>query len=117
MIETTTETLKSMDIEQPMVFVYNKIDLTDENEPRTQANELFVSASKKLGLNLLADAIQASIFKEYRVQNLLIPYDEGAVQARINEQTHVIKQEEREEGWFIKAFFNEQDRLAFERFL
>ncbi len=47
MIETTTETLKSMDIEQPMVFVYNKIDLTDENEPRTQANELFVSASKK----------------------------------------------------------------------
>lgn len=117
MMETTTETLKSMDIDQPMFFVYNKIDLTNEKEARTQGNELFVSASEKKGLELLGDAIEASIFKDYQECELLIPYDEGAIQARVNEQTHVMFQEEREEGWLIRAFLNEKDRIAFERFI
>ncbi|WP_078392429.1 GTPase HflX [Shouchella patagoniensis] len=109
MIQTTNETLKSMDIERPLIYVYNKIDLTLDPSTGIQGNEVFVSAKNKQGLDELVNMIGEIVFSDWSTYDFLIPYNEGKTVAYLNENAHVTSQVEKDDGWHIQAIVRKRE--------
>ncbi|WP_054704122.1 GTPase HflX [Bacillus sp. JCM 19041] len=109
MIQTTNETLKSMDIQRPLIYVYNKIDLALEPSSGTQGNEVFVSAKTKQGLDALVNMISAIVFSDWSTYNFFIPYSEGKTAAYLNEHAHVTSQVEKDNGWHMQAIVRKRE--------
>lgn len=89
-VEVTNETLRQIGAgDIPMIHVYNKADLTAMNIPYTKADDIYISAREKIGVEELTQEISKKIFKEYVECKMLIPYDQGGIAAYLNENANV----------------------------
>ncbi|MDD3049083.1 MAG: GTPase HflX [Bacilli bacterium] len=101
-MQVTKETLSSIDAGDIEVFnVFNKCDLADINYPTVNENNLYISAKDEASIDLLINEIDKHLFHDIHT-SLLIPYQEGALISRLNNECSIIKQEHKEDGILIE---------------
>jgi len=103
-MEVVDKVLYSLGANQPIITVYNKMDLV-ENEwllpPRKPS--VYISAKKGEGLEKLLEVIASHISGQRNEIRLLIPYKDGHVLSFIHEHGQIITQEYREDGIYLEA--------------
>ena len=101
-IEVTNKTLKEIGvIDIPIIYVYNKFDLLEEEIKPLHIPNVIVSLIDPDCLPKVLHEIEKELFKEYEETCLLIPFDEGELVSYFNENSHIIQQEYTNEGTLI----------------
>ncbi|WP_261304267.1 GTPase HflX [Paenibacillus andongensis] len=89
-IDVTNETLKELGADRvPMIFAYNKSDLTEHTYPLLKDNFVYLSAQQRRGIEELTQLIRERIFQNYMQCEIVIPYEQGRLVAYFNEHAHV----------------------------
>ena len=120
---TVLETLEEIGAgEIPILTVYNKIDLLDEEslkELKTSADPLalFVSAQENTGFESLTEAISAGIIQGFQNVVILLPYNEGRLVSMFHEKGHVDQLDHEETGVRITGSLPVQLLSLFEDYL
>ena len=120
---TVLETLEEIGAgEIPILTVYNKIDLLDEeslNELKASTDPLalFVSAREKTGFEALTEAISAGIIQGFQKVVVLLPYNEGRLVSMFHEKGHVEQLEHEETGVRITGSLPVELLSFFENYL
>ncbi len=73
MMRTTENTLKELEIDQPLLSVYNKMDRVETREWSTEKDEIFLSAKTGQGMDRLVENIQAKVFTHYIKKSVAYP--------------------------------------------
>ena len=89
-VHVTLQTLEQIGADSiPMVYVYNKADLTTMDIPFTKDEMVYISAKKRVGIDELTQVIRKSVFKHYIDCKMLIPYDQGQLVSYLNSNAQV----------------------------
>lgn len=90
LIKITNETLKDIGItDLPVIYAYNKSDLTDYPVPKVEEDRIYMAAKPRIGIEELVQSIRTAIFKDYIRCEMLIPYDQGALVSYFNENANI----------------------------
>lgn len=110
-IKVTKDTLKILDAQDiPIIYVYNKSDLVLNKIPIVEGdNKIYISASKKIGIEELIDLIKKQIFSDYVKVKLLIPYNKGNIVSYFNEVETINYTEYVENGTIIDVECKQSD--------
>ncbi|MEE0880113.1 MAG: GTPase HflX [Turicibacter sp.] len=114
-IEITNKVLDELGVkETPMIYVYNKADLVEDEFTPSTKEAVRISAKNLENIDTLIDSIKSHIFKHYVKASFLIPYDRGTLISYLNEHAHVYETEYLENGTLITVECSEHDaqRLA-----
>ena len=114
-IEITNKVLDELGVkETPMIYVYNKADLVEDEFTPSTKEAVRISAKNLENIDTLIDSIKSHIFKHYVKASFLIPYDRGTLISYLNEHAHVHETEYLENGTLITVECSEHDaqRLA-----
>ena len=118
-IEVTNATLAQIGAGHiPVVYAYNKADLVKEEALIESQNEtsskdaqediVLISAKKGDGMDELIDLLCKRLYPDEVRTKILIPYDQGALMAKINALTNIISSNCEEEGMVYEIQCNEQ---------
>lgn len=89
-IEVTEETLKQIGAgDIPVIYVFNKADLTDMSIPFVRGNVIYIAAKEGIGIRELTELISREVFRHYVDCKMLIPYEHGDVVSYFRENAHV----------------------------
>lgn len=89
-IDVTNETLKELGADRiPMIYAYNKSDLTEHAYPLLKDDFVYLSAQQKRGIEELTQLIRERVFQNYMQCEIVIPYEQGRLVAYFNEHAHV----------------------------
>ena len=114
-IEITNKVLDELGVkETPMVYVYNKADLVEDEFIPSTKEAVRISAKNLTNIDTLIDCIKSHIFQHYVKASFLIPYDRGNLVSYLNEHANVFDTEYLENGTLITVECSEHDahRLA-----
>lgn len=107
-MEVVDKVLCSLGANQPIITVYNKIDLVEEEWTLPLRKPcVYISAEKGEGLEELLDVIAREIPQRQRRVHLLIPYKDGHVLSHIHDNGQVLAEEYREDGVYLEAIIDE----------
>ncbi|MEK3883488.1 GTPase HflX [Paenibacillus sp. PL2-23] len=99
LVDVTNETLAALGTESiPMVYAYNKCDLTDHSYPTSTESSVYMSVKERQGIAELVDLIRGRVFDDYVTRDILIPYDQGRLVSYFNEHANVLSTEYEEGG-------------------
>lgn len=113
-MRVTNETLEQMDVKDvPVIYVYNKADLTDREIPAVAEQGIYLSAKNRIGLEELGDLIIQNIFGEYVEAKFLIPYDKGSLVSYLNQNASVKQISYDEAGTVLEVSCKESDYRKF----
>jgi GTP-binding protein HflX len=91
----------------PELLVVNKVDAVDDLQLARLRNLLpdavFVSAHSGNGMDRLVELISERLPRPTVEVDVLLPYTEGALAARVHEQGQVLEEEHRETGTWLRA--------------
>jgi GTPase len=82
----------------PLIYAYNKADLTETSFPAIYSDRIYMSAKARMGLEELTQLISETIFQDYLQCELTIPFSAGDVVAYFNENSKILSTEYVEEG-------------------
>jgi len=98
-IDITNETLKQIGAEKvPTLVVYNKIDCI----ANFKVDPLSISAKVGTGFTNLLNHITSTIYKDFTCMQLLVPYEDSAVIAKIKENGPIVSFRSIDDGYSIK---------------
>lgn len=104
MMATTETTLKAIGVHDvPMIYAYNKADLTEATYPNLQDDQLIYAAKDEKSLQLLTKIIKEKVFKNYVTTTLLIPFSDGDVVAYLNDHANILKTDYLADGTQLKV--------------
>lgn len=107
-MEVVDKVLYSLGANQPIITVYNKIDLVEgEWTLPLRSPSVYISAEKAEGLEVLLDIIAREIPQRQKRVNLLIPYKDGHILSYIHDNGQVLTEEYREDGIYLEAIIDE----------
>lgn len=99
----TDETLKALGADGiPVLYAYNKADLTDQPYPQVEDNSVTLSALKNRGIAELVALIRSRIFTDYIKCEILVPFDRGNIVSYFNEHADVQSVSYEEQGTRLK---------------
>lgn len=102
-IEITNNVLKEIGVQDiPMIYAYNKTDLIDIKRDLDE-DSLYISAKQGEAVEDLIDMVSKSIFKNYEVVKLLLPYEKGNIETYLRENAEIINVEYKENGIFMEV--------------
>ena len=113
-IEVTEKVLNDLDAgNKDSILVFNKIDKT-ENFESFKKDSYNVSAKTGEGMDSLKDVIVSKLFSDFKICELVIPYDRGDLVSYINDKTKPLETKYQEDGTYIKAELDlaDQNRLC-----
>lgn len=117
-IDVTNETLHEIGVKDiPMIYAYNKVDLTDIKPKITGENSVLLSAKQRDGIDELLTMIRSQIFGDYLLCDMLIPYDEGAAVAYLNSQAHILSTAYEPGGTRLTLECRQQDYNRYKQFI
>jgi GTP-binding protein HflX len=102
--KTVLQTLEEIGAgEIPVINVYNKIDLLDNEtlrdfERSIDPTSIFISAKEKIGFDTLIDSISAGITQSFTYVEVVLPFREGRLVSLFHEKGHVESLEHNENG-------------------
>lgn len=110
MMSTTESTLADVGVKDiPVIYVYNKADLTEKEIPADNGNSIYISAKEDIGLDLLLLKIYEKIFGDYEKAVFLIPYNKGDIVSYFNENASVLTTRHEENGTKITVECRKSD--------
>ncbi|MBP5444766.1 MAG: GTPase HflX [Acholeplasmatales bacterium] len=93
-IDVTNKVLEELGCKDiPILYVYNKCDLLDEQFFPEEENSIMISAKTGFNLKLLAMTIKKMILNEVTTLELFIPYDRGDLVSKLKENENIIRME------------------------
>ena len=101
----------------PMIYVYNKIDLLPQLPIFEQENSIGISVKENLYFNELEDMIIHTLFKDYELIELYIPYDHGEIFQQIQQTYEFIKEEYLETGIYISFFIDMKQKHKYQQYI
>ena len=117
-IEVTNNTLREIGANNiSIIYVYNKSDLRHMKLPVIKDNDIYISASNKLGIKELSEIICNNIFEEYIECCMLIPYDKGNVLSYLIKNAIIKKTDYSEEGTLIEISLSKKDYNKYREFV
>ncbi|WP_353893953.1 GTPase HflX [Proteinivorax hydrogeniformans] len=117
-IEVTNSTLRDIGVKDiPVVYAYNKCDLTDLEIPKLNGNKVYFSAKERLGLEELVQLINSKIFADQVKCELLVPFDRGDVVSYFNEKANVLDTGYEKEGTKLKVECTKADLEKYKEFV
>lgn len=97
--ELTNQVLREIGIENlPMIYAYNKADLTNEEFPLIKEDCAYLAAKTRTGISELTELIGTKIFADYVRCELFIPFTDGEVVSYFNEYSQVLSTEYEADG-------------------
>lgn len=114
--ETTRELLQEMDIQIPILTVFNKVDLLENKEEYLYAdieNKIFISALDPEDIVRLKEKIEEILAKDEKKRHLLIPYGDQEKLYTLLKNYKTEAMEYVEEGTSIDVFMSQ---AAFARY-
>jgi len=91
-MEVTTQTLREIGAgDTPVIYAFNKADLTPKEIPSVEGNVLYLSAKQQIGIAELAQVISRHLFRDYIRCVWLIPYDQGKIVSYLNDNATVFE--------------------------
>ena len=119
-IETVEDTLAEIDVPSvPRILAWNKIDQWDSEalpeavDPQLYAAQISVSATKKIGLDQLLNAIEAALSQSLYEVTLRLPFERGDLASLLHEMGSVQEQSHSEDGIILKVRLSQN---LYERF-
>ena len=118
-MDVTHETLKDLEAgDIPMIYVFNKADLTGMEEiPKIRGNHIYMSAVNGIGIEELVHMIQSRIYTDHVACEFLIPYDKGNIASYLIANATIQVQDYRAEGVYLKVECHKQDRDKYSKYL
>ncbi|HEU5141247.1 MAG TPA: GTPase HflX [Bacillales bacterium] len=117
-IEVTNETLRELGVKDiPVIYAYNKSDLTDNEWPKIENDAVYLSAKSKVGVDQLLQEIRSHIFQDYVQCEMLIPYDEGQFVSYFNDNADVIATDYEEKGTKLTMECRKIDYEKYQRYV
>lgn len=117
-MKVTENTLREIGAgEIPIISVFNKIDQTSDYKEKVIGNRVFISARKKMGINLLLDLINRELFSKYIECSMFIPYSEGKLLSYLNNHTQIKNIIHGEEGTILELKCLESDYKKYQKYL
>ena len=115
MMATTEKTLAEVGVtDVPMITVYNKADRTELIYPDVSGeNTITISALDTASQDALIDLIKKQIFNDVQEVTLHIPFDQGAVQAKLAAKHTFSKEDYDETGTLITVELSELERKLY----
>jgi len=105
----------------PYLIVQNKKDRLDPEALLEITDPLEtsvpISALTGDGLDQLISKIEEKIMKDYKVVDLIIPFEEGSMLNYILENTKVVEHEYLDDGLHVKAYLNKYDIKRYKLYL
>lgn len=105
----------------PYLIVQNKKDRLSKEELLEITDPLEtsvpISALSGDGIDELIEEIEKKIMKDYKITDLVIPFEEGSMLNYILENTKVIEHEYLDDGLHVKAYLNKYDIKRYNLFL
>lgn len=118
LIQITNDTLKAIGIENiPVLFAYNKADLTEHAIPKVEGQTVYMSAKQRIGLNELISVVRSHIFKDYVHCKMLIPYDQGQLISYFNEHATVLATEYENDGTLLTLDCKRNDMEKYQQYV
>lgn len=100
-IEVTNQTLQEIEANNiPVIYVYNKCDKTSHTYPFEIEDHIYISAKEEKSITLLIEKIINTLYDEIET-NMLLPYEYGNIFSFLNENSHILKQEYKEDGIYL----------------
>lgn len=104
MIKTTEETLKEIGVENiPMIYAFNKADLTEAPYPEILGNQITYSAKDPASIEKIVELIKENIVKDDRIVTFKIPFSEGRYLDELNVRGTVLETTYEEDGTVVSA--------------
>lgn len=101
--QVTLETLKAIGVEDvPIITVYNKLDCCTNNHENS-ATEVYVSSKSGAGISKLLQVIEQTLFADYSLVKLVIPYSDGQVMAILHQEANIITLQEEDDGFHCEV--------------
>ncbi|WP_099156674.1 GTPase HflX [Virgibacillus ndiopensis] len=117
-IKLTNEILQRIGVTNiPIIYAYNKVDLTSHKFPKVKQNKVYLSARNRLGLAELMQEISKEIFHDFIQCELFIPFTDGQIVSYFNENAHVLAEEYEADGTKLTVECKKSDAERFEQFL
>ncbi len=119
MMTTTENTLREVGITNiPMVTVYNKADKTTLNYPDVSGeNAITLSALEAASQDALITLIQKHVFKDNETVTLHIPFDQGAVQAKLAANHTFIAENYDDSGTLLTVELSQLELEQFKKYI
>ncbi len=121
--KTVLQTLEEIGAgEIPVINVYNKIDLLDNEtlrdfERSIDPTSIFISAKEKIGFDTLIDSISAGITQSFTYVEVVLPFREGRLVSLFHEKGHVESLEHDESGVRISGRLPVELLSFFEKYM
>lgn len=117
-IETTLSVLKDISAHHiPMIYVYNKIDLLPQLPIFEQENSIGISVKENLYFNELEDMIIHTLFKDYELIHVYIPYEQGDIFSNIEYQYEIVQLEYLDNGIDVSFYVNQAHKSRYLPFI
>ncbi|NLN83655.1 MAG: GTPase HflX [Firmicutes bacterium] len=101
-IKTTEELLYELKLEQPIIKVFNKIDLVEpslvERILNLHVGSVAVSVAEQLGKEELLEIVTDMLAIDEKIYNIFVPYQKSELLPFIYKRTRVLEREEGEKG-------------------
>lgn len=117
-IETTLSVLKDIGAHHiPMIYVYNRIDLLPQLPIFEQENSIGISVKENLYFNELEDMIIHTLFKDYELIHVYIPYEQGDIFSNIEYQYEIVQLEYLDNGIDVSFYVNQAHKSRYLPFI
>lgn len=101
----------------PVIYVFNKIDITSEFKEKIINNKVFISARKKIGLELLIDLIRKELFSKHIECCMFIPYNQGKILSYLNSNAYIETLSHKKDGTLLNLRCLESDYKKYRKFV
>ncbi len=101
-IEVTEQVLKELEVDLPILYVYNKIDLNRYAFVHARDPHVFVSVKEDLNMDTLLNEINCLLYPDDRVVEMKFPYERMNIVSYLLDHTVIYALEYMDEGVYMK---------------
>lgn len=117
-IQTTLEVLEALGVKDtPMIYVYNKVDKERYAFLQPKHPYIYISVKEKIQLDELEDMIMKTLFKDYELIELCIPYAQGEILQQIKQSYETIKEEYLENSIYVSFFVDIKEKHRYKEYI
>ncbi|MFL1695731.1 GTPase HflX [Weissella kandleri] len=119
MMDTTQQTLAEIGVKDiPMVTIYNKADrLENVQYPEAAGDGIVLSAQDAASIDYLVTVLQQKLFADLKTYQLLVPFDQGQVVAKLNEDAIILATEYEADGTLLQVRLRTEQLPRYAKYL
>ena len=117
-IETTQTVLEALGVKNtPTIYVYNKVDKDRYAFLQPKEPYIFISVTERINLDELEKMIIQTLFKDYELIELYIPYEEGNVFSQVKQSYEMIQEQYLDDGIYVSFFLDMKEKHKYQKYI